>query len=64
MATATAGAIVLAGEEVGRLYDYDGRLITAIVSPQDGMVMFLRRKARTERDEILFALADLEGNTT
>jgi len=61
VATTTAGAIVRAGDEVGKLYHYDGRLITSIVSPQVGMVMFLRRKARTQRDEILFALADLEG---
>ncbi len=61
VATATAGAIVRAGDEVGSLHHYDGHLITRIVSPRAGMVMFLRRKARTERDEVLFALAELDG---
>lgn len=55
-----AGAIVPEGAEIGRLYDYAGRLLEVIRSPRQGVVMFLRRQARTQIGDVLFVLARLE----
>lgn len=53
----TAGAQVDRGAEIGRLYDFEGRLIDTVCAPRAGVVMFLRRQARTHADDVLFVLA-------
>lgn len=55
-----AGAVVDEGDEIGRLYDYPGRLLEVVRAPQAGVVMFLRRQARTQAEDVLFVLARLE----
>lgn len=54
-----AGDTVDVDDEIGRCYDYHGRLLEIVRAPRPGMVMFLRRQARTRTDDVLFALADL-----
>ncbi|GAA5112670.1 succinylglutamate desuccinylase/aspartoacylase family protein [Haloechinothrix salitolerans] len=54
-----AGDIVDVDDEIGRCYDYQGHLLEAVRAPRPGMVMFLRRQARTLADDVLFVLADL-----
>ncbi|WP_240477350.1 succinylglutamate desuccinylase/aspartoacylase family protein [Jiangella muralis] len=61
VSTVNAGAVVGSGEEVGRLYSYAGELLETITTPSDGMVMFLRRQARTRAGEVLFALGRVES---
>lgn len=55
-----AGSLIDDGEEIGRFYDYQGQLLQVIRAPRQGMVMFLRRQARTRVDDVLFVLAQLE----
>jgi predicted deacylase len=56
----TAGDTVAAGAELGRLHGYDGALLETVTAPSVGMVMFLRRQARTRAGDVLFSLAGLE----
>lgn len=60
VSTVAAGAVVAAGDEIGRLYSYAGCLIREVNAHAEGMVMFLRRQARTRAGEVLFALARLD----
>ncbi|PXY28648.1 hypothetical protein BA062_22580 [Prauserella flavalba] len=55
--TVAAGAAVTHGREIGRLYDYGGRLLETVRATYDGVVMFLRHRARTSVDDVLFVLA-------
>ncbi|TDE13519.1 succinylglutamate desuccinylase/aspartoacylase family protein [Jiangella asiatica] len=55
-----AGDVVAAGDEIGRFYDHDGELVHIVDAPDTGMVMFLRRQARTATDDVLFVLAHLD----
>ncbi len=55
-----AGERVAAGTEIGRLHGYDGALLETLTAPSPGMVVFLRRKARTRTGEVLFSLAGLD----
>lgn len=57
--TARTGGVVNVNDEIGRLYDYHGRLVDIVRAPRQGVVMFLRRQARTRVDDVLFVLADL-----
>jgi len=57
--TVDAGDIVNVGDEIGRCYDYQGHLLEVVRAPRPGMVMFLRRQARTLAEDVLFVLADL-----
>ncbi len=57
--TARAGDVVDVNDEIGLLYDYHGRLVDTVRAPRQGVVMFLRRQARTRADDVLFVLADL-----
>ncbi|SDU63497.1 succinylglutamate desuccinylase/aspartoacylase family protein [Jiangella alkaliphila] len=61
VSTVTAGAVVAAGDEIGRIYSYAGVLADSVAAPSGGMVMFLRRQSRTRTGEVLFALAGLGG---
>ncbi|MPY80933.1 MAG: hypothetical protein GEV04_21350 [Actinophytocola sp.] len=54
-----AGDIVDVDDEIGRCYDYQGHLLDVVRAPRQGMVMFLRRQARTLAHDVLFVLADL-----
>ncbi|WP_051426267.1 succinylglutamate desuccinylase/aspartoacylase family protein [Jiangella gansuensis] len=56
-----AGDVVRRGEEIGRFHDHDGESAHPVVAPGDGMVMFLRRQARTATEDVLFVLAGLDG---
>ncbi|TDC53961.1 hypothetical protein E1212_04005 [Jiangella ureilytica] len=60
VSTVTAGDIVPAGGEIGRLHGYDGTLLETVAAPAAGMVMFLRRRARTRAGDVLFSLAGLD----
>lgn len=51
----SAGAHVRAGDPLGELWDGDRR--AAIVSPRDGIVMFLRRDARVSTGDALALIA-------
>jgi predicted deacylase len=53
----TAGAVVERGDEIGRIYNYDSRLIDTVNASSRGMVMFLRRQARIQAEDVLFMLA-------
>lgn len=55
-----AGERVGPGTEIGRLHGYDGALLETVTAPSAGMVMFLRRKARTHAGDVLFSLAGLD----
>ncbi|MBB5791655.1 succinylglutamate desuccinylase/aspartoacylase family protein [Jiangella mangrovi] len=55
-----AGERVTPGAEIGRLHGYDGALLETVTAPAAGMVMFLRRRARTRAGDVLFALAGLD----
>lgn len=55
-----AGALVDEDQEIGRFYDYRGQLLHHIGAPRQGVVMFLRRQARTQLDDVLFVLAQLK----
>lgn len=57
-----AGDAVATGAELGRFYDYTGELIHTVDAPADGVVMFLRRQARTETGDVLFMLAEAEAD--
>lgn len=54
-----AGDLVNIDDEIGRCYDYQGHELEIVRAPRSGMVMFLRRQARTLADDVLFVLADL-----
>lgn len=54
------GDVVDIDDEIGRCFDYGGRLIETVRAPRRGVVMFLRRQARTRTDDVLFVLADLD----
>lgn len=56
-----AGVVLPEGEEVGRIYDDQGCELDVIRSPFEGRVMFLRRQARIQVGDVLFALARLEA---
>ncbi|WP_235999164.1 succinylglutamate desuccinylase/aspartoacylase family protein [Qaidamihabitans albus] len=60
VATTAAGAELGAGSEVGRIYGYDGALLDVVRTDQPGVVMFLRRQARTQEGDVLFVRADLD----
>lgn len=53
-------SVVPEGGEIGRIFDYQGRLLETFLAPHEGIVMFLRRQARTQVDDVLFILARLE----
>lgn len=55
-----AGDTVTAGAQLGRFYNYSGELLHSVDAPSDGVVMFLRRRARTAAGDVLFVLADLD----
>lgn len=55
-----AGALLQVNDEVGRLYDYRGRLLDVVRAPQQGVVMFLRSHARTRAGDVLFVQADVK----
>ncbi|WP_238332271.1 succinylglutamate desuccinylase/aspartoacylase family protein [Kribbella jejuensis] len=57
-ATAVAGDLIPDGGEIGRLFGYQGELLEIVRAPRCGVLMFLRRQARTMRGEVLFVLAD------
>lgn len=59
LSSTRAGEVVGEHTEIGRLYDHDMRLLEIITAPCEGMVMFLRRQARTRVDDVLFVLAQL-----
>lgn len=54
-----AGDVV--GGEIGRFYDYDGTLLHSVDAREPGMVMFLRRQARTAQGDVLYVLARVDG---
>lgn len=58
--TVNAGDVVALDDEIGRCYDYQGCLVEIVRAPRRGVVMFLRRQARTQVDDVLFVLADLD----
>lgn len=58
-----AGDRVSPGAEIGRLHGYDGALLETVTAPAAGMVMFLRRRARTRTGDVLFSLAGLGDGT-
>lgn len=60
VSSTTAGAQVDEGDEIGRFYDYQGRFLHDVRAPRQGMVMFLRRQARTQVNDVLFVLAELK----
>jgi predicted deacylase len=55
-----AGDVLDRGAEIGRFYDYDGDLVHVVDAHADGMVMFLRRQARTQTGDVLFVMARTE----
>lgn len=55
-----AGALVDAGDEIGWFYDYEGNLLHEVRAPRQGVVMFLRRRARTKPADVLYVLADVK----
>nr|WP_281352262.1 M14 family metallopeptidase [Phytoactinopolyspora alkaliphila] len=57
-----AGDVVDQGSEIGRLYSFDGDLLQRVDAPGTGMVMFLRRQARTAEMDVLFVLAQLDDS--
>jgi predicted deacylase len=58
-ATAAApGQDVAEGDEIGRMYGYEGELLEVVRASRRGVVMFLRRRARTRAGDVLFALAE------
>ena len=59
VSTVAPGVVVEKDEEVGRLYAYGGSLADIVRTPAAGLVMFLRRQARTRIGDVLFALARL-----
>lgn len=54
------GTVVQDGAEIGRVYDYQGRLLETFRASTQGMLMLLRRQARVQAGEVLFVLANLE----
>ncbi|MTD59003.1 succinylglutamate desuccinylase/aspartoacylase family protein [Amycolatopsis pithecellobii] len=55
---AAVGQDVAEGDEIGRMYGYEGGLLEVVRAPRRGVVMFLRRRARTRVGDVLFALAE------
>lgn len=55
-----AGAVLAEGAIIGHVYDFEGCLLDEVRAPYEGMVMFLRRQARTRVGDVLFALGQLE----
>lgn len=60
VSSADAGDIVTSGGELGRFYGYDGDLLDTVTAPIGGMVMFLRRQARTRAGDVLYVLAEVD----
>lgn len=60
VSSTNAGALVNENEEIGRLYDYQGRLLQIVRAHRQGLVMFLRRQSRTQVDDVLYVLAELK----
>jgi predicted deacylase len=61
VASNEAGAVIPEGGEIGRIYDYQGSELELIRAPFQGRVMFLRRQARIQVGDVLFALARLKA---
>ena len=61
VSSTSAGAVVAAGEEIGRIYDYQGALLHVVRASDEGMVMFLRRRARVRAGDVIFSLARLNA---
>jgi predicted deacylase len=57
-----AGAVVAAGAELGCVYDHQGSLLDEVRASREGIVMFLRRQARIQAGDVLFALASLQDD--
>lgn len=60
VSSADAGELLQGNDEVGRLYDYRGRLLDVVRAPRQGVVMFLRSQARTRAGDVLFIQADVK----
>lgn len=60
VSSTSAGSIVSEGHEIGRLFDFEGRLLETHHASRGGMVMFLRRQARTKIGDVLYVLARLD----
>jgi predicted deacylase len=56
-ATAVAGELVPEGGEVGRLFGCQGQLLEVVRAPHEGVLMFLRRRARITSGDVLFVQA-------
>ncbi|WP_191245554.1 succinylglutamate desuccinylase/aspartoacylase family protein [Amycolatopsis deserti] len=52
------GEEIAEGAEIGRMFGYDGDLLEVVRAPRRGVVMFLRRRARTRAGEVLFAMSE------
>ncbi len=64
VSSVTAGDTVPAGAEIGRLHGYDGALLETVTHRPLGMVMFLRRQARTRAGDVLFSQAATTAATS
>lgn len=53
---ARGGASVSAGDLLGKVYGIDGGAVASVKAPEDGIVMFIRRKARIAPGDVLFVL--------
>lgn len=56
----TTEDVVHPDREMGRIYDYSGNALEIVRPPFEGIVMFLRRRARIRRGDVLYALAQLD----
>lgn len=63
VSTTGAGMEVRGGDDIGRIYSFAGELLEIVAAPAAGMVMFLRREARTRSGDVLLALARLDADS-
>ncbi|WP_158542911.1 succinylglutamate desuccinylase/aspartoacylase family protein [Phytoactinopolyspora halophila] len=57
VSSAAVGEFTAANSEIGRFYDFDGNFLHYVNAHADGVLMFLRRQARTQAGDVLFVLA-------
>ncbi|SLK08774.1 succinylglutamate desuccinylase/aspartoacylase family protein [Novosphingobium mathurense] len=53
---------IAAGAQIGILYDYHGNERATFRAPREGIVMFLRRKARVHPEDVLFVLGRVQDS--